>query len=346
MDLSQLWFSTVNEVCKNSEIDMEKALFQSLSYQCGLQLIDNNLFVICKNEIIKKNIESFGQKIIDELAKTLNVDKDFIEVISSASFFQRFSRKTPTSADNHSPYENMTFETFKVSNKNKETVSIAKAISDNYGEKSNKPLYVYGASGVGKTHLLWSIANRIKELKPQSTIIYLRAEQFIRNYVLSLTANKEEGIFFNKSFTKDDVLIIDDLHLLGNGEKTQKAFYGMIQNVFSQSQLQILLSATEEPSKLITEDLICVFLQSIQYVKLFPADVQTKKQIIIEKCKEADLTLSSEIVVYLARNFKSDIRHIEGFIKTLKAITIHESKELSLRDVKSEFSKLVSYHLV
>lgn len=336
MDLSQLWFSTVNEVCKNSEIDMEKALFQSLSYQCELQLIDNNLFVICRNEIIKKNIESFGQKIIDELAKTLNVDKDFIEVIPSASFFQRFSRKSSTSADNHSPYENMTFETFKVCKKNKETVSIAKAISDNYGEKANNPLYVYGASGVGKTHLLWSIANRIKELKPQSTIIYLRAEQFIRNYVLSLTANKEEGIFF----------IIDDLHLLGNGEKTQKAFYGMIQNIFSQSQLQILLSATEEPSKLITEDLICVFLQSIQYVKLFPADVQTKKQIIIEKCKEADLTLSSEIVVYLARNFKSDIRHIEGFIKTLKAITIHENNELSLRDVKSEFSKLVSYHLV
>lgn len=110
-------------------------------------------------------------------------------------------------------------------------------------------------------------------------------------------------------------------------------------DVLSQYQMQLLVSATSEPLNLVTDDSVRLFLQSIKYVKLYPSDFKTKKKIIMEKSKELELQLSSDIVACLARHFKSDVRQIEGFIKTLKSMSLINEKPISLIDVESELSR-------
>ena len=336
MELYNLWNRTVNKICNASDNALERALFQCLSSQCELRILEQTLYIICSNENIKSSLESFGQKLIDELLKNLDDPGVRVEII----LFSAFNELNSNVVVPHSVYLNKTFENFITSKKNQEAVILAKKVSENPGDNDHNPFYVYGNSGVGKTHLLWAIANRIKANNPDSRISFLRADNFIRRYIASISEHKDnDTLFSHNTITKKDVLIIDDIHLLCNGEKTQQAFWGVIMDVLSQYQMQLLVSATSEPLNLVTDDSVRLFLQSIKYVKLYPSDFKTKKKIIMEKSKELELQLSSDIVACLARHFKSDVRQIEGFIKTLKSMSLINEKPISLIDVESELSR-------
>ncbi len=221
-----------------------------------------------------------------------------------------------------------TFENFIKGEGNQLAHAAAGAISDNPGGTSFNPLFVYGGVGLGKTHLIQAVGNKILSSFPDKKVIYLSSDSFTVEFVEAIQSNKVNE--FSNFYRGMDVLIIDDIQFLIGKEKTQDLFFHIF-NTLHQSRKQIILSSDKAPKDLkgLDDRLISRFQWGLT-ADIQPPELETRIAILKRKSEDYGMTISPDILEYIANNITSNIRELEGCLIKLLANASLNSKEINI----------------
>ncbi|MFA7141768.1 MAG: chromosomal replication initiator protein DnaA [Candidatus Paceibacterota bacterium] len=213
------------------------------------------------------------------------------------------------------------------------------AIIDNPGEVYN-PLFVYGGVGLGKTHLIQGIGNRIRSLHLNKKIRYIPAEKLITDVVNSIRENKVEEL--KKEFKSIDVLIIDDIQFISGKTKTQEEFFHIF-NVLYQNNKQIILSSDKHPGSIgaLTDRLKSRF-EGGMIADIGMPDLETRIAILKQKAEERNFNLSSSALEYIASNIQKNVRELEGALNKIIITEKITKKPATLDDIKKQLKNIIS----
>ncbi len=220
------------------------------------------------------------------------------------------------------------FENYCGSTSNKIALSIGEAIASNPNCKTFNPLFIFGPTGVGKTHLIQAIGIRIKETNPQNRVLYVTARLFESQYTAAAHNGKiNEFINFYQSI---DTLIIDDIQDLIGKQRTQNTFFHIF-NHLHQNQKQLILSSDCRPSQM--EGMEARLLSRFKWgmtAELERPDFELRKGVLIQKAEQDGLSIPNEVLDYIANNVTDSIRELEGIIVSLIAHATVLNQEISV----------------
>ncbi len=224
---------------------------------------------------------------------------------------EKESTETIVDAD----YE-FTFDTFIVGSSNKFAHAASLAVATNPGRAYN-PLFIYGNSGLGKTHLLYAIRNEIQKNDAKKKVIYVKGEDFTNELVEALM--KKSNIEFRQKYRQSDVLLVDDIQFIAGKESTQEEFFHTF-NTLYEAKCQIVLTSDRPPKEIKTlEDRLRSRFESGLIADIQPPDFETRIAIIRRKAELLEIELPADVTEYIATRLKSNIRQLEGVVKKLKA---------------------------
>ena len=233
-----------------------------------------------------------------------------------------------------------TFDNFITGEGNQLARAAAGAISDNPGGTSFNPFFVYGGVGLGKTHLIQAIGNDIVKNFPNKKVIYLSIDIFTVEFVDAIRSNRVND--FSNFYRSMDVLIIDDIQFLIGKEKTQDLFFHIF-NILHQSKKQIILTSDKPPKNLkgLDERLTSRFQWGLT-ADIQPPELETRIAILKKKTESYGMTVSSEILDYIATNITSNIRELEGCLIKILANSSLSAKEITFELVKKTVKEIAT----
>ena len=231
-----------------------------------------------------------------------------------------------------------TFDNFIVGSSNKFAHAACIAVADRPAQDYN-PLFIYGPSGLGKTHLLYAVTNEIKTKNPFANIIYIKGEDFTNQMIESLA--KKSMAKFRDKYRTCDVLLIDDIQFIAGKESTQEEFFHTFNALYEEGK-QIILTSDRPPKDIQTlEDRLKTRFEWGLIADIQPPDLELRIAIFKNKISQAGITVSDEIITYLAENLRTHIRQIEGAVKKLVAIKFLEGNEITIERAKSIMTELL-----
>ena len=276
-----------------------------------------------KGEIVLKVPNEFHRQTL--IRGYLPKLSDAYEAVLGSDFTTVFivpeeSRKTPekllgeeNSAD--TGYE-FTFDTFIVGSSNKFAHAACLAVAQNPASAYN-PLFLYGNSGLGKTHLLYAIGNDIRKNHPDYNVIYIKGEDFANEIIQSIRMNTTAQ--FRQKYRKADVLLVDDVQFIGGKESTQEEFFHTFDTLYD-AKKQIVLTSDRPPKeiKVLTERLRSRFEMGL-LADIQPPDLETRIAIIKRKAEIIGLDINNDVCEYIASKLKINIRQLEGVVQKMYA---------------------------
>ncbi len=236
---------------------------------------------------------------------------------------------------------NFTFENFIVGSCNRFAHAASMAVAEKQHIIYN-PLVIYGNSGVGKTHLMLAIRNRIAKLYPYKKIEYIRGEDFTNNLIAALSDGTIEN--FRNRFRNVDVLLMDDIHFIAGKNSTMEEFFNTF-NTLIQADKQIVVTSDRPPKDIkILDERIRSRLEAGILADVTPPDFETRVGILNSKAKMLNLSLDENIVFYIAEHIKVNTRQLEGVINKLKAYIDLQNKAPSISVVQTFIKDIVNDH--
>lgn len=182
---------------------------------------------------------------------------------------------------------------------------------------SYNPLFIYGASGLGKTHLLYAICGEISRTKPGTNILFVKGEEFTNDLISAITTETTKE--FHDKYRQADVLLVDDIQFIGGKESTQEEFFHTF-NTLYQAGKQIVLTSDRPPKEIKTlEDRLRTRFEWGLIADIQPPDFETRIAIIRRKAQLMDIDIPDDVAEYIANRIKNNIRQLEGAVKKLKA---------------------------
>ncbi|MCI0531615.1 MAG: chromosomal replication initiator protein DnaA [candidate division Zixibacteria bacterium] len=221
-----------------------------------------------------------------------------------------------------------TFDSFIVGDANRFAQKAAQAVAESPGLTRYNPLIIYGGVGLGKTHLLQAVGNYSLSRSPRLNVVYATSERFINDFIQSI--GKQNGSDFNQTYRCADILLIDDIQFLAGKESTQIQFFHIFNNLHLQ-QKQIILSSDRPPQEIngLQERLLSRFRWGL-LTDVQPPDLETRIAILNYKAKGDRVSLPGDVATYIAENFTSNIRELEGAGIRVLAYTSIWGKPLTL----------------
>lgn len=226
-----------------------------------------------------------------------------------------------------------TLDTFVVGVSNRVVHAATTAVVESPGQLYN-PLFIYGQTGVGKTHLLHAVGNALIRRHPNFRIIYTSTEQFVNDMVEHIRQKKDMQ-HFRLKYRSCNALLIDDIQFLSGKESSQEEFYHTF-NEITQGGGQIIIASDREPSQIagLTDRLVSRFRGGLMTM-VSPPDYETRLAIITSKAREHNLTLSPSIIEYIAEQSIQNIREIQGIILQIKSLEVTRTDPINLAAVRS-----------
>jgi len=259
-------------------------------------------------------------------------------VKTSVNAEKKITTKTPD--DNMELTDDFTFDNFVVGDCNRFAHASAVSVASNPGQKRRNPFYLWGNSGLGKTHLMKAIGNEIKKNFPNKKVIYTTCEAFTNAFVACI-GNKNYESFRNKYRTVD-VLLIDDIQFLIGKEGVQTEFFNTFEALINSGK-QIVITCDKAPSNLTELDnrLISRFQDGIMF-DVQPPDFETRKAIFLKRLEADKITLPDDIVNYVCENVTSNIRKLNGAYNILFSYITLTNGELTLEEIEKILSPVLS----
>ncbi len=209
-----------------------------------------------------------------------------------------------------------TFDAFVIGSGNQFAHAASQAVAER-PSKAYNPLFLYGGTGMGKTHLMQAIGHEIKRRTPQAAICYLSSEKFTNEMINSL--RYEKMISFRDKFRNVDVLLIDDIQFLAQKERTQEEFFHTF-NALHESLKQIVIASDRPPKELAEfEDRLRSRFEWGLIADIQPPDLETKVAILQKKAEQERVTLPTDVALFIASNIRSNVRELEGALIRLVA---------------------------
>lgn len=264
------------------------------------------------------------------------------------------SENVNTSRSPLNPY--FTFDTFVVGSSNEFAHAAARAVAENPGYTYN-PLFIYGKTGLGKTHLMQAIANYISARNSDATVMFVKSEPFLNDLINAIRTSKTEE--FRRRYRKADVLLIDDIQFIAGKESTQEEFFHTF-NDLHENNKQIILSSDKPPKEIARlEERLQSRFEGGLIADIQPPNYETKLAILMRKAK--DITskgslkceISNEILDLIATKVSSNIRSLEGALKKIIAYSVLNGRspnlteaEIAIRDFLTANTKKISSKLI
>lgn len=257
-------------------------------------------------------IRGYKQLLNDAFASVFG---EGIEIVFTIPDEAAPAKEEPIESVIDADYE-FTFETFIVGSSNKFAHAASLAVATKPGRAYN-PLFIYGNSGLGKTHLLYAIRNEIQRNDPKKKIVYVKGDDFTNELVIALMTNS--NIEFRQKYRQSDVLLVDDIQFIGGKESTQEEFFHTF-NTLYEAKCQIVITSDRPPKEIKTlEDRLRSRFESGLIADIQPPDFETRIAIIRRKAELLQIELPDDVTEYISTRLKSNIRQLEGVVKKLKA---------------------------
>ena len=271
------------------------------------------------NTIMKKHAE----KIRDAMAKCDLGVKDFRLVVDGSEEFSIEQEEDASESFQISPInKQFTFDSFVAGANSKFVYAAAKAVAEAPGEVFN-PLFIYGESGLGKTHLMHAIANEISRRYPEKKVLYTTCENFLNEFIDSIAQKTSAKFRFH--YRNVDVLMIDDVQFLKNKTQVQEEFFHTFNELSAQNK-QIVLTSDRPPKEIATlEERLRTRFEGGMIADIQPPDSETKIAILKKKAEDRKYIIADEVLEFLARDSGHDVRTLEGRLtKVIFASKLHE----------------------
>ena len=280
-----------------------------------VELVDNRLVLFTSSPFSQNVIMTrYADLVKDALREIFSADFE-IQVIGDEELARRISRRPPLRSDSLGG-EQFTFDKFVVGPTNRIAYAAALAVSQHPAEKYN-PLFIYGDSGLGKTHLLYSIANALRITCPDYRIVYIKGDDFTNELISAIQTGSNAE--FREKFRMADLLLVDDIQFIAGKIQTQEEFFHTF-NALYESKRQIVLTSDRAPKDMLRlEDRLKSRFEGGLMVDVQPPDYETRVAIIKNKAASMGIPLPEEGCVYIAENIKANIRQIEGILKKIQA---------------------------
>ena len=352
MNTSKLWDATLDIIkTKVSKISYDTWFSDSKLHE----IKDNKAIVIVQMHIQKKNLKENYNDLIEEVFTEVSGSNFKFEYLLEEEIENNIEINTdiigvPSNNFETNLNSKYNFDNFIVGESNKFAHATAVAVAENPGQMYN-PLFIYGNSGLGKTHLMHAIGNYIVQNKNER-VLYVTCEKFVEDFI-GITRKKNQNNFdnveiFKKKYRDIDVLIIDDIQYLGNAYQTQQEFFNTFNDLYGNNK-QIIISSDRSPEdlKLLEERLLTRFNWGLT-INIFPPDFELRMNIIDKKI-EANMLNNSfpkDVKEYIASNCTSDIRKLEGAITRVVAYATMMSGSditlnLAIEALQDYFSKTI-----
>ena len=349
-DPKTFWKAVLGQV----ETGMSPMVYKSIVSKTKIsEISQNSINVICENDFIKKNLEKRYQTVIENavknvVGKSLNIrfEIERNNEIKKASvdmgplFTQQKDEKVligeKRQKSNLSP--KFTFENYILGKNNNLAYAIATAVSEKPGELYN-PVFIYSKVGLGKTHLIQAIGNKIIESKPGMRVIYTTGEAFTNELIETIQSGKGKGKYtsnqFRDKFRKADVLLIDDVQFIIGKEATQEEFFHTFNTLYMTGK-QIVITSDRPPKDFTNlEERITSRFSSGIIADIQMPDVEMRSAILRAKRDENKDFISNEVISYVAERVDSNVRELEGaylqVVTYAKANGIEPTTELAAR---------------
>ena len=236
-----------------------------------------------------------------------------------------------------SEYE-FTFDTYIVGSSNKFAHAAALAVAANPAGAYN-PLFIYGNSGLGKTHLLYAICNDIKKSKPNLTTLYIKGDDFTNELIDSI--RKNSTIDFHQKYREVDLLLVDDIQFIAGKDSTQEEFFHTFNSLY-EAKKQIVLTSDRPPKEIQTlEDRLRTRFEWGLIADIQPPDFETRIAIIKRKAERLDINIPNDVCEYIAKKLKTNIRQLEGAVKKMKAHHLLGGETLDIQTAQASISDIL-----
>lgn len=321
-----LWKTTLPEI--------EKTV-SSLSYETYISMlepvdvVENKLILITKSKIFADTVHGLmSNHIRNALAKSNSEITDFQVYVANSKdeYLGKLTEAEREKIDNQGSPINpkFTFESFVVGSSNEFIYAAAKAVAENPGDAYN-PLFIYGGSGLGKTHILMAIANYLKLHSPRTNVLYATCEQFTNQMVESLSKGKLTPQDFRNKYRNVDVLLIDDVQFLSKRQGTQTEFFNTFNELAMQNK-QIVLTCDRPPKEIeVLEDRLRTRFEGGLLADVQVPDIETKIAILRKKAEEKKCVVDLKVLTYIAEMGDTDVRSLVGKLtKVVFASKLHE----------------------
>ncbi|TSD03169.1 MAG: chromosomal replication initiator protein DnaA [Parcubacteria group bacterium Athens0714_16] len=345
MNTKQLWENVLTEI----ELGVSKASFNTWFKDTHIIKEDSGvIFVGVPNEFVKSWLsEKYHKTILKSLRNIVQTVRSVEYVVAKDKTNKKESdgqniiniemgNKLPlgnlyiNKDDNLNP--RYTFESFVVGPFNELAYAAAQAVIKNPGTVYN-PLFLYGKTGHGKTHLIQAVGNEIKKNRPNAKVFYLTSEKFVIDYLNSVQNNKANA--FKEKYRKYDVLIMDDIQFLSNKEKTQEELFHLFNTLYENNK-QIVFSSDMHPNYLTNmEDRLKSRFNAGMIVDIPAPDHESRVAILKTKIAQENFYLSDETIDFLASSMDTNIRELEGALNTIMCQSRIKEKEPTISEIKN-----------
>lgn len=314
---AEVW-DQVLEYCKGI---MSETTFKTWIYKIeNPEFIDGSVIITSpssfRNTILK---DKFSGVLKEAFEAVLGIDLNIEFIVEDKSLQEiPVQEKEEIEEKNKDPYSHFSFDNFIVGSSNKLAHAASWRVATARIGTVYNPLFIYGHSGLGKTHLMMAIRNELKNRNKGINIVYTTSENFLNEFI-SCMATKDNKPFREK-YRNADALFIDDIQFIKNKESTQEEFFHTFNDLINAGK-QIVITSDRPPKEIEgLDDRIRTRFESGLIADIQPPDIETRTAIIIRKAQESNLGLSKQMINYIAEKIKDNIRQIEGTINKIAAM--------------------------
>ena len=348
---ADLWSDALKILSLDSRIDklyFDKIL--SKMKQVNYDDSNNILILSCRDEysmsLVKgKDLGSYIENAVymiadDHISVKYIIEGDNNALNSTMIGAIKEQKKNNEDINTSSITSEYTFENFIVGDCNRFAHASAVSVANNPGSRQRNPLYLWGNSGLGKTHLMKAIGYSIINNNSGKNVLYTTCEDFTNAYVACMN-NKNYESFRNK-YRNVDVLLIDDIQFLIGKEGTQLEFFNTFESLINSGK-QIVITSDKAPKNLTELDSrLTSRFQNGMTMDIQPPDFETRKAIILSKIEHDGLDISNEIVDYICENVTKNVRELNGAYNIVSAFYALENGNLTLESVQSRLASIIS----
>lgn len=346
---SSLWANALKLLKFDTSI--EQFTYDSILCKMKVAFYDNDVIVLSARDEFSLGLVK-GQKLGKTLQNAINtaagspvsvkfvLEGDDNAVQASVNSEKKAIRTEKNAAPFNGLTNEFTFDNFVVGDCNRFAHASAVSVASNPGQKQRNPFYLWGNSGLGKTHLMKAIGNSVLSQFPDKRVIYTTCEAFTNAFVACLGSQKYEA--FRNKYRTVDVLLIDDIQFLIGKQGVQTEFFNTFESLINSGK-QIVITCDKAPSNLTELDnrLISRFQDGIMF-DVQPPDFETRKAIFLKKLSNDNIFLPDDIINYICENITTNIRQLNGAYNTLSSYVTLANGELSLDDVQKILAPLLT----
>ena len=310
--VADVWANVLQQLKKELSETTISTWFDELE---AIDIQGNTFLLHCPNDFKKGYIESLFLKSIKSSLFDIFSTEFEVKILDHDALTEFRGGAVKKQAE-HFATDGFTFETFVVGPSNKLAYAASMAVAENPAKNYN-PLLIYGDSGLGKTHLIYAIANVIRKNDPHAKIVYIKGDDFINEFIELIRTGR--GSEFRAKYREADLLLVDDVQFVAGKEQVQNEFFHTF-NTLYESGHQIVLTSDRPPSEMtLLDDRLRTRFEWGLLADVAPPDFETRLAIIKNKAALLGLDLPDKVAVFVAQNVTANVRQLEGTINKILA---------------------------